>query len=184
MFMPELSSDQYLALGKFVYQFVNLERWVNLGILEAESLVDSKQIKIVLMSKLVNRIERLERALGKCEEQRIITMGQNFTPKIDFEAVRRLSRCRNSLVHGEPRTLIDFGEPVDGEYADAKIIHVNENMAHGNAVILDVSTLDSMQKEVVSLASALSILVTNLALAKQGRGEAATCIRTIPLPFR
>lgn len=172
MLMPELTDHQYLALGKFAYQFCNLERWVNWGVIEAEDIADSSKRNSVPDSPFARRLNRLEASLHRCEKLGYITLGRNFTPDLDFGRTRELGNLRNSLLHGEPHTLIDFS----GDAKDP--IHVNLDASHNRHVTLNVATLESMAEEAMKLAERLMDIVTNLALAKQSRGQKPRTMRT------
>lgn len=173
MLMPVLTDAQYVALGKFAYQFCNLERWVNWGIIEGEDIADLPTQDRLPNNPFERRLNRLEASLNRCQKHGLITPGRNFTPEFDFARARELGSLRNALFHGEPHTFIDFTENTH--------VPMNIDASHHRHVAIDDPTLGSMAREAQNLAARLMTIVCNLALAKQSKGQKPRTMQTSSL---
>jgi hypothetical protein len=181
MFMPELSDAQYLALGRFTYQFGNLERWVNWGIIEAEDISDPSKHNKLPAVPFEQRLNRFELALCRCEKKGLIHLGKDFTPDFDFDQARDLGTRRNSLFHGEPLTLMLKRAAREDGTIEFDVAHVNFDTVHAREITLDIPTLEQMTKDATLFAERLLYIVGNVAAAKQARGRAPLRIGFMPL---
>jgi hypothetical protein len=168
MFMPELPDTHYLAIGKFVYQFGNLERWVTWGIIECEDIVDFEKQRALRETSFAKRLRRLESAFQDINKT-VVKLGESLMPKFgfeDFKNTRELGNQRNSLLHGEPLTLLELTPGPKGEMRGTAV-YVNHNTVHDTSVTLDTPTLDQMTRQAVRLAETLNVIVSNIARNKQ-----------------
>jgi hypothetical protein len=161
MLMPELSVEQYCAYGEFAYQFANLERWVNWGIMEGRDNADPKKLEI----SFEGRVDDLRKAF--------LSRPRLLSPRKDsfnFDQAKDLGKRRNTLLHGEPLTLVRVSKPDPHGRVEFDSKHVNFNVRHGDHVEVDPLTLKAMANEARDLAERLLTIVTDLATAKQHRG--------------
>ena len=69
-FLP--NSDILIAVGKFALYFADLEHWINMGIIEAESVINQQDISDLAWESFKKRAERLEKSFQAIEATGII----------------------------------------------------------------------------------------------------------------
>jgi hypothetical protein len=161
MFMPELSTEQYCAYGEFAYQFANLERSVTYGIMEGTDSADPKKLPI----SFERRVRNLRNAL--LSRSHLVHLRND---SFSFDQAEDLGKRRNSLLHGEPLTLVRISKPDPHGRVEFDSKHVNFNARYGTHIELYPSILRAMANEARDLAERLSSIVVDLAAARRHNG--------------
>lgn len=163
-FLP--NTEILIALGRFALHFADLEHWVNMGIIEAESIADSQTQSALAWESFGKRAERLERSFQQVEAKGII----KFRPFLPVASdLISLARQRNDLLHGSPWTLLQIDRPdpdaKPGQPTAARTIHVSHNLATGARSTIETATLDALSRKAAEYAERITYLTGDLALA-------------------
>jgi hypothetical protein len=156
MFIPDLSVEQYCAVGEFAYQFGNLERWVNWCYMEAYDQNDPKKVPW----NFQNRVDELQNRLSS-----------QLTPGVlNFEQVKKLATCRNDLLHGEPWSLIRISNADSEGTVEFEPKHINFNARFLGDIEVEPEKLKALSNEARDLAERLSGVAVDLSIAKHNHG--------------
>lgn len=175
--------DVLAALGKMTLLFAETEYWVNMGIIEADSITDKAAQKKACGRGFGDRVTRLRNALTQQEKQGLITFGKNLIPALSFlDDLEPLTQDRNDLLHGATYAL-------HSPSASDGTRHVTHNVVSENHLELTVSVLDALSARLERCNELFPLVVGKLAAAKEHNGEQPLTFRSFPIrdhsgPFR